>query len=62
VFQIIEEELPEKKVDEIELPDVPKTPVQVAGQSFTSEREKGPPPSFSLFLFDMHTQSHYNSV
>ncbi|XP_078171897.1 vacuolar protein sorting-associated protein 20 homolog 2-like [Carex rostrata] len=35
--EISEESLPN---DEIELPDVPKTPVQVAGQSSTSEREK----------------------
>ncbi|KAJ4747104.1 Vacuolar protein sorting-associated protein 20 [Rhynchospora pubera] len=38
--EIIEEHLPNEKVDEIVLPDVPKTPVQVAGQSSTSEREK----------------------
>lgn len=35
--EISEEPLPN---DEIVLPDVPKTPVQVAGQSSTSEREK----------------------
>ncbi|KAJ3705509.1 hypothetical protein LUZ61_009214 [Rhynchospora tenuis] len=38
--EIIEEHLPNKKVDDIVLPDVPKTPIQVAGQSSTSEREK----------------------
>ncbi|KAJ1696629.1 hypothetical protein LUZ63_005141 [Rhynchospora breviuscula] len=38
--EIIEEHFPNEKVDEIVLPDVPKTPVQVAGQSSTSEKEK----------------------
>ncbi|KAJ1701123.1 hypothetical protein LUZ63_000902 [Rhynchospora breviuscula] len=38
--EIIEQHLPNEKVDEIVLPDVPKTPVQVAGQSSTSERGK----------------------
>ncbi|KAJ4761941.1 Vacuolar protein sorting-associated protein 20 [Rhynchospora pubera] len=38
--EIIEEHLPNEKVDEIVLPDVPKTPVQLAGQSSTSEKEK----------------------
>lgn len=37
--EITEEELPDKNVEEIVLPDVPKTPVQVAAQS-SSEREK----------------------
>jgi hypothetical protein len=64
VFQTIEEEFPEKKDDEIELPDVPKTPVQVAGQSSTSERQKGPPSLFlALFLLTCtHTITLYNSV
>ncbi|KAJ1701122.1 hypothetical protein LUZ63_000901 [Rhynchospora breviuscula] len=38
--EIIEEHLPNEKVDEIVLPVVPKTPVQFSGQSSTSEIEK----------------------
>ncbi|KAJ3696963.1 hypothetical protein LUZ61_000668 [Rhynchospora tenuis] len=45
-----------EKVDEIVLPDVPKTPVQVAGQSSTSEREKGPLSLSPTFTFP-HTHS-----